>query len=145
MKHIKMLGAGSVVAVVVLSASVALAAPLSEEKWRKQGNKICKQVNQDLEEIAQEVFAGLRPGKEPSDEQLTAYVAQFVPAIEGAVSSIDALNEPKSVKKDLKKFKAAVGQALDTIEADPGAVTGSKDPFAKVDKIGKRLGLKACT
>jgi hypothetical protein len=49
------------------------------------------------------------------------------------------------VKKDLKKFKAAVGQALDTIEADPGAVTGSKDPFAKVDKIGKRLGLKACT
>jgi hypothetical protein len=31
MKHIKMLGAGSVVAVAVLSASVALAAPLSEE------------------------------------------------------------------------------------------------------------------
>jgi Txe/YoeB family toxin of Txe-Axe toxin-antitoxin module len=145
MKHIKMLGAGSVVAVVVLSGSVALAAPLSEEKWRKQGNKICKQVDKDLNEIGKEVFAGLGPDEKPSDEQFTAYVAQFVPAIEGGVSSIDALNEPKSVKKDLKKFKAAVAQALETIEADPTALAGSKDPFAKVDKIGKRLGLKECT
>jgi len=145
MQHMKLLGAGSVVAVVVLSASVALAAPLSEEKWRKQGNKICKQVNQDLEEIGKEVFASLGPDQEPSDEQLTAYVEQFVPAIEGAVSSIDALNEPKSVKTDLKKFKTAVARALDTIEADPTAVAGGKDPFAKVDKIIKRLGLKECT
>jgi Txe/YoeB family toxin of Txe-Axe toxin-antitoxin module len=145
MKHMKMLGAGSVVAVAVLSASVALAAPLSEEKWRKQGNKICRQVNKDLNEIGNEVFAGLGRDEKPSNEQAAAYVEQFVPAIEGAVSSIDALNEPKSVKKDLKKFKTAVAQALDTIEADPTAVAGGKDPFAKVDKIIKRLGLKECT
>jgi hypothetical protein len=145
MKHVKMLGAGSVVAVAVLSASVALAAPLSEEKWRKQGNKICRQVNKDLNEIGNEVFAGLGRDEQPSNEQVAAYVEQFVPAIEGAVSSIDALNEPKSVKKDLKKFKTAVAQALDTIEADPTAVAGGKDPFAKVDKIIKRLGLKECT
>jgi hypothetical protein len=145
MKHIRLLGAGSVVAIAVLSASVALAAPLSEEKWRKQGNKICKQTNKELDEIGNEAFGDLGPDEEPSDEQLTAFVEQFVPAIEGAVSSIDALNEPKSVKKDLKKFKAAVARALDTIEADPTAVAGGKDPFAKVDKIIKVLGLKECT
>ena len=59
MKNVRLLVAGSVVAVVFLSVSGALAAPLSEQRWRKQGNAICKQTNKELDEIGNEVFAGL--------------------------------------------------------------------------------------
>jgi len=141
--RLRLFVSGTLAAVVVLSASGALAAPLSEQKWRKQGNAICKQTNKELNEIGNEVFADLGPDERPSDEQATAFVEQFVPAIEGAVSSIDALNEPKSVKKDLKKLKTAVAQALDTLEADPTSIV-NEDLFLKVDKIAKKLGLKEC-
>jgi hypothetical protein len=136
--------AGTAVAVVVLSASGALAAPLSEQKWRKQGNAICKQANKSLTEVALEVFAGLGPDEEPSAEQAAVYVEQFIPTIEGAVSAIDALKEPAALKKDVKKFKAEVAEALDALEADPLAAVNS-DPFKGVDKIARKLGLKECS
>jgi len=143
MKHMRLLVAGSVVAVVLVSAGGAFAAPLSEQQWRKQGNAICKQTNKELNEIGNEVFADLGDAEEPSAEQAAAFVEQFVPAIEEAVGSIDALNEPKSVRKDLKKFKAEVARALAALEADPLASLNT-DLFAKVDKIAKKLGLKEC-
>jgi hypothetical protein len=104
-------------------------------------------VDRDLAEINQETFGDLGPNELPSDEKLAAYIAQFVPAAQDAVASIDALNEPKSVKKELRKFKAAVAQAIKKLKAlqtDPSAFDG-KDPFAKVSKIAKKLGLKECT
>jgi hypothetical protein len=57
------------------------------------------------------------------------------------VSSIDALKEPAALKKDVKKFKAEVTQALEAIEADPAGFVNT-DPFRNVDKIAKKLGLK---
>jgi gas vesicle protein len=142
--RLRLFVAGTLVAVVVVSASSALAAPLSQQKWRKQGNAICKGTNKQLERIATETFADLDPGEEPSAEQAAAYVEQFVPVIQGAVSSIDALKEPAALKKDVKKFKAQVTQALEALEADPSSIVNT-DPFRNVDKIAKRLGLKECS
>lgn len=136
--------AGTLVAGVVLSASGALAAPLSEQKWRKQGNAICKQVNKEIDEIGNEVFPDLGQDREPSAAEAAAFVEQFVPAIEGAVSSIDALKEPAALKKDVRKFKAEVAKSLAALEADPLALVNT-DPFRNVDKIAKKLGLKECS
>ena len=135
---------GAVVAVVILTAGVALAAPLSESQWKQQGTAVCKQVNKDLDAIQKDVFAGLGKNEKPSADQFDAFVAQFVPVIEGAVASIDALNEPKSLQSGVKKFDAAVADALATIEADPEAAFSGDDPFAKANKVAKKIGLRAC-
>ena len=144
MSRAKVVVAGSLVAVVVLSASVALAQPLSEQQWRKQANSVCKRVNKDLDKVGNELYAGLGKNEKPSAEQLKAFAFQFVPVVEGAVTEIDALAEPGVVKKDVKKFLSAVSEAAASIEADPSILAGNADPFVKANKIAKKLGLKAC-
>jgi len=145
MSRSKALVAGSVVAVVVLSASAALAKPLSEQQWRKQGNAVCKQVNKELDALGNEIFAGLGPHDQPSVEQVQAFAEQFAPVIKDAIASIDALKEPAALKKDVKRFKAAANDAVAHVEANPSVLLNEKsDPFAKVNKIARKLGLKVC-
>ena len=61
------------------------------------------------------------------------------------VDSIVALQEPKSLRRDVKKFAAEATAAIESIEADPqAAFAGPNDPFAKANKVARRLGLKAC-
>ena len=139
MNRFKLLVAGLVVAAVVLSTSVALAKPLSEQQWRKQANVLCKQSNEDLNAISNEIFVGLGPNDQPTAEQLTAFAEQAVPAIEQTIASIDALNEPKALKKDVEKLVALGNEAADGMRTNMGPENDAQ--FAKVNKIGKRLGL----
>ena len=136
----KVLVAGLVVAAVVLSTSVAFAKPLSEQQWRKQANVFCKQSNKDLSAISDEALAGLGPNDQPTVEQAAAFVAQAGPSIDQTIASIDALNEPKALRKDVKKFVAAENKASATMQDDPIAAL-DETLFAKVNKIGKQLGL----
>jgi hypothetical protein len=131
--------AASCVAAVVLSTSVAFAKPLSEQQWRKQANVLCKQSNKDLNAIANEVFSGLGANEQPTAEQYAAFVDQGGPSIEQTVASLDALNEPKALKKDVKKMLGVTLAALATMEADPSL--DSDAVFAKATKLFKRFGL----
>jgi len=135
----KLLVAASCVAAVVLSTSVAFAKPLSEQQWRKQANVICKQSNKDLNSMSAEAFAGLGPNDQPTAEQYAAFIEQGGPSIRASLASIDALNEPKALKKDVKKMLGATLAALAVLEADPSA--DSDAVFAKPTKLFKRLGL----
>jgi hypothetical protein len=149
MKHvIKALAATSIVAIVAVIAmpsGAAFAKPLSEAQWKRQANAACKQVSKDVEELTNEVFAGLGENEQPSPSQVSTWVEQFAPLVRDAVASIDALNEPKAVKSALKKFEAATLGAVEEIEADPvAAFSYEHDPFAKANKIAKKLGLRAC-
>jgi hypothetical protein len=132
--------AGLVVAAVVLSTSVAFAKPLSEQQWRKQANVFCKQSNKDLDTIYGEAFAGLGKNDTPTPEQLAAIAQQAGPSIAQTIASIDALNEPKALKQDVKKLVALATAAVTTMQADSSTVIDDK-LFAKVNKVGKRLGL----
>jgi len=142
----KLFVAGSIVAALVHGTSVAFAKPLSEQQWRKQANSVCKQLDKDLDEIADPFYAGLDENEEPTRKQFAALAKQASPLFEEALASIAALNEPKALKKDIRKFEAAVSQAVAAIQDDPSAFTdGDENPFARSDKIAQRLGLKACT
>jgi hypothetical protein len=134
-----LLVAGLVVAAVVLSTSVAFAKPLSEQQWRKQANVLCKQSNKDLNAIANEAFAGLGPNDQPTPEQYAAFIEQGGPSIRATLDAFDALNEPKALKKDVKKLVGVTLAALATLEADPSL--DSDAVFAKATKGFKRLGL----
>jgi hypothetical protein len=139
MNRFKVLVAGLVVAAVVLSTSVAFAEPLSERQWRKQANVLCKQSNEDLNAISSEIFADLGPNDQPTAEQYAAFLAQGDPSIRATITSLEALNEPKALKKDVKKLAASTLAALAILKADPSA--DSDAVFAKPTKLFKRLGL----
>ncbi|MCJ7439224.1 MAG: hypothetical protein MUP97_15860 [Acidimicrobiia bacterium] len=139
MNRFKLLVAGVVVAAVVLSTSVAFAKPLSEQQWRKQANVFCKQNNKEMNALSSVAFAGLGPNDQPTAEQLAAFTEQAVPAIEQTIASIDALNEPKALKKDVKKLVVLGYDAVAGMRTNPGPENDAQ--FAKVNKIGKRLGL----
>jgi hypothetical protein len=142
----KVFVAGSIVAALVLGTSVAFAKPLSEQQWRKQANSVCKQLDKDLDEIADPFYAELDENEEPTRKQFAALAKQARPLFEQALASIDALDEPKALKKGIKQFEAAVSEAVAAMEDGPSAFTdGDENPFAKSDKIAQRLGLKACT
>jgi len=138
--QIKVLVAASCVAAVVLGTSVAFAKPLSEQQWRKQANVFCKQSNVDLTAISDEALAGLGPNDQPTAAQAAAFAEQAGPSIEATIASIDALKEPKALKKDVKKFVVAARVATTTMQDDPLAAL-DETLFAPVNKIGKRLGL----
>lgn len=141
----KLLTATSLVLALSLGlTSLALAKPLSKEQWVKKGNAICKQVNKDLDKIGNEVFAGLKKDEQPSVEQITAFAEQAGPKIEQAILKIDALEEPTSLRKDVKKFLAAVSEVLAKLQNDPGVLLSKKDPFAKANKSAKKIGLTVC-
>ena len=139
MRYFKFLVAGSIVASVVLCASVAFAQPLSEQEWRKQANVFCKQNNKDMNGIQAQVFAGLGRKDQPTAAQNAAFVAQAVPAIEQTIASIDALNEPKALKNDVKKLVALGNKAAAGMRTNMGPENDAQ--WAKVNKISKRLGL----
>jgi len=134
----------SIVAAVVVSTTTAFAKPLSEQQWRKRADAVCKQVGQDLDEIGSQVGPNLGPNELPSAEQFGAFMEQAGPVFEQAIADIDALDEPKALKKDVKKFEVATAAAVARLQADPSLLAGSSDPFAKANKIAKRLGLKNC-
>ena len=141
----KVLVGGALVAILALQAGAAFAKPLTPKQWKKQGNAICKGVNKELDAIGNENFADVPDGSDPTDAQFQAWVVQFVPVIQDAVSSIVALDEPAKFRKSVKQFAAAIDDTLTTIEADPSAVfAGNKDPFAGPNKIARKLGLTVC-
>ena len=146
MKHvIKALAATSIVSVVTMTGGAAFAKPLSEAQWKKQANAVCKHTNKDIEELNNEVFAGLGENEQPSPEQVSAWVDRFAPIARKAVASVEALNEPQALRSTVKKFAAATSEAVEEIETDPvAAFSYEHDPFAKVNKIARKLGLKAC-
>ncbi len=65
----------------------------------------------------------------------------------GSIVAVVVLSakEPATLKKDVKRFEAAANAAVVHIESDPSVLLNEKsDPFAKANKVARRLGLKVC-
>jgi hypothetical protein len=135
---------GACIAFVVLtSGASAFAAPLSEKAWRKQANAICRQTDKDVQAATEEVLSGLDPGQAPTPEQNAAAVRQLIPLFEESIASIDALREPRTLRRDVRQLRLAVTRSLAVLSADP---TSTDDTlFVDADRISRKLGLTACT
>jgi hypothetical protein len=133
-----------VVGVVLGSASAAFAKPLTETQWKKKGNAICKDINKQLSSIGNEVFADLGPTEQPTDAQLSDFVEQVLPVVEDGIAAINKLDEPKPVKKALKKFNSEVGKLIVKLDTDPSVLLANEDPFKSVNKAARGVGLTAC-
>ncbi len=142
---------GAVLATSVLAGSLVVAmatgagAALSEKDFKKQGNAICKQGNIEIDEIANRVFADADPEQPPDAAHVEAFVAEFVPNIQGQIDEIGDLDAPKSLKKKVDAFLTEAERALGEVEDDPQLLASEEsDVFAKTSKLAKKVGLKAC-
>jgi 23S rRNA C2498 (ribose-2'-O)-methylase RlmM len=144
MGRIKVLVGLSFVAVVVLSAGLASAAPLGEKEWKKQANAICKTMQTEISKTADEINATLGESGQPSAEQLAAFDRQFVASIRQALVSIDALAEPTTMKRSVKAFVTTTRGELAVVESDPSLLGQNIDPMPRATRAAKRLGLKVC-
>jgi len=118
-----------VVGLTLGSAGVAFAKPLSESQWRKKATAICHQINDEVADAGNEVFADLGPQEEPSTAELTTFVEQVLPVIEEALVSINKLAEPKSLRKGITKFNREVTEVMIALDEDPTVLLTGEDPF----------------
>jgi len=131
-----------VLAILVVGAvsGAALAKPLSDQKWRKAASSVCEQFHSDRTAILP--ASGLNV---VTPQQALPYVEEAVPLYEGLITSIDALDEPKARKKQVKAFLGALTESVATIEANPlAAFSAFDDPFDKANRAAKKLRLEAC-
>lgn len=144
MRRSRLVAAGACIVFAALTVGAsAFAAPLSEKEWRKQANAICRQTDKDVEAATQEILSGLDPGQQPTPEQNAAAVRQFIPLFEEAIASIDALREPRALRKDVRQLRLDVTRSLAILEADPAST--DETLFVDADRISRKLGLTACT
>ena len=127
-------------------AGVAAAADqLSQKEFLKQGNTICKGANKQIDAVFKQVFAGLGKNEQPTPEAQQAALDGAVPIFRGALSEIDALKGPASLEKKVAKLLDQYNAVIDGFEADPQTAFGQgPDPFAKPDKVARKIGLKQC-
>jgi hypothetical protein len=130
-----------VVAVTVaMTAGIADAKDLNEQRWRRRANATCEQFHEDRNAILPEHGLSIST----SDEALP-YVDQAVPLYEGLIRAIDSLAEPRSRVKGVKSFLNPLKAAVRTIEENPlAAFSGFEDPFATANQAAARLRLRSC-
>ena len=134
--------AGGLTLAGVAGAAVATR-PMSDKQWHKTANNICVQSQSLFDEAAKTALAGLPKDGQPSIEQMTALVTAIEPILQQQIDSIDALNEPTKLKKQVKKLTKIAQSELDTLVADPArGLEGN--PFSGASLASKKLGLKDC-
>jgi hypothetical protein len=131
--------------IVAGAAASAFAEPLSNNEFKKQGNAICAEGNQQINAAAEQAFAGLSKNQQPSADQVTAFAAVSLPLVKQQIDGVAALEPPKSLKSKVKQLIRSARAGLAKAEANPALLADDKhNPFAAADKQAKKLGLKEC-
>jgi hypothetical protein len=127
-------------------AGVAAAGELSKSDYKREINDLCVSANEDLDGVFEEVFADLEEDEEPSPEQQQAAADGALPIFRQVLDDIEDLDGPKALEKKVGKLVDGYRDVADEIEEDPAVVfsADAEDPFAKLDKQARKLGLKKC-
>jgi hypothetical protein len=137
------------VAVVLLGigvlGGVALAdgTPMSPKQWRKAANALCEDRAEAQADLAADVFGDVPEDGQPSLEQMTAFVEQLEPVVQQSIDDIDALAEPKSLRKKVRKLLKLAQADLDRLVADP-SIGLEGNPFTDTELRAAKLHLDTC-
>jgi hypothetical protein len=127
----------AVAALFAMGSTTAGAKPLSEKHWRRQASAVCNRSNRDIGAIDAEVFVDYT---DPTPEQLSSFLAQALPVFDEAVAAIEALDEPKTLKPDVKRLIAAATAELDALRANPQLLVETEgNPLPRTTKISRKL------
>jgi hypothetical protein len=127
-------------------AGVAAAGELSKKEYKAEINDICAAGNEDLGEVLEEVFAEGGEDEELTPEQQQAAADAALPIFRQMLDDIEDLDGPKALENKVGKLVDGYRDVADEIEEDPAVVfsADAEDPFAKLDKQARKLGLRKC-
>jgi hypothetical protein len=134
------------VATAAFAAVAGAGSTLSTKQYLKKGNSICKAANKEINAAFEEVFVGLDENDQPSPQQVEDVVGRAAPIFRGALDDLEALEGPAALDKKVDALVDKYRDVVDDVEADPQRLfqEDSPDPFAKLDRKAKQLGLKVC-
>ena len=120
---------------------------LSEEEFLEQGNAICAEGNDALDEAFEELEVG--PDGQPSQEDVVALFEDvLIPNVTEQLDELDALSPPEELEADVDALvedgEAALDEISELIEEDPEGFFEGEDPFEAVNAKAGELGLTEC-
>jgi hypothetical protein len=121
--------------------------PLSKKQFLKEANATCQKMHKAIDANFEEQFAGLEENAKPSPAQIEAGVAGLVAIFRGAATDVEALQGPAALEQKVDTFLDRFNAVVDEFEADPQSAFAeelSGYPFAKPDKLARRIGLTEC-
>lgn len=120
------------------------APPLTKAQLIAKGDAICRAGNARLEKADARVLA--QWGGDPTAAQARSYVVKtMVPELRRQVRELRALVPPDANAPAYDLMLDELGAVLDRAEKAPLETVAEKRPFAKANRIAKKLGFKVCS
>ena len=117
---------------------------------RREGRRpgLRGQGRRDLRTQRQAHRSGRRPvpgpGR-PTRRQFAAFATgAVVPYTQQTIDGIARLSPPQTVADSVDAMLAEAQSVNDRLKAQPAALAGTDDPFAKVGRLAKQAGLDGC-
>ena len=134
----------SVIVVVSLGGGQVGAAELSKAALITAGDKICKAGNDKLTAESAKLFSTLKKNEQPTPAMMKTLVAKAVPILSGEAKDLRKFTPPKADAAKIKQMLSDLDVVIGKISKDPQLLTGSTNPFAKVDAVAVAYGFKEC-
>jgi hypothetical protein len=130
-----------------VAAAAAADEPLSKKQFLREANATCKKMYKAVDANFEKQFAAVEEDEEPSPAQIEVAIARLVDLFRGAAADIEALRGPAALERNVDSFLDRFNAIVDQFEADPQSAFAEEVngyPFAKPDKLARKIGLKEC-
>jgi maltose-binding protein MalE len=139
-------GDGSSTSGTSTSDETTAAAALTKAEFIKKGDAICEKGNEaianEANEFAKENNVNVKkPTREQKEEVIAAVVA---PGVRAQGEEIAELGAPSGDEDRAEEIVAAVENAADELESDPGLLIDNENPLSKASKLAAAYGFKVC-
>ena len=135
---------GSVVLIASLGAGRVGAAELSKAALITAGDKICKAGNDKLAAESTKLFSTLGKNEQPTPAMMKTLVGKAAPILRSEAKDLRKLTPPKADAAKIKTMLDDLDVVIGKISKDPQLLTGTTNPFAKVDATAVAYGFKEC-
>jgi hypothetical protein len=134
----------------LLAAGIAVAGcggdddeALSKSAYIAQGDKICREANQDLIAQLREEFPDGAPTSKADQE--SAVVDVVVPNVEAQVDGLRALAAPEGDEDTVAEIYDSLENGAEKLKDDPSLVTEQgENPLADAQRLANNYGFEDC-
>jgi hypothetical protein len=119
---------------------------LSKAEYIKQGDEICRESGDRIDQEAEKAFADLGENERPTEEQIAPFVKDtLVPEVEKQIEGLRDLAPPEEDEDKLNDIYDGVDEAASKVEEDPGLLLQEgADPFEEPNAAAQEYGFKVC-
>ena len=118
---------------------------LSRTQFVKQGNAICKQLQEERNEVLRREVSRLEPGQEATEAQKIEAVRNAILAqYKEMTNGLKDLGPPAKDEEKVEAIVMAMEATVEDVEANPSEAARSGSQFVKANKLNEEYGLVNC-